>query len=222
MNRLIRIFSLRLPARRRPWQGRVLGVLYASALMITGVPPIFGRSLAVTGEPMQNVGAPSGTTVPGAPWHTIRVVPPAGQRKIHTLDKLNPVWWLENSDDAVPPAWYLPTDRHRALKWRFRNPFHNFDHYVIGVADKEFTRSGRYPERNSDPRGGWDIEIARRKLVVLPFLAYERSWCDFYCGWREHGAFGIKLVFHRNPKKFKSSIRHATIGMHCNRHLIVT
>jgi hypothetical protein len=50
-------------------------------------------------------------------------------------------------------AWYRPGDRHRDLKWSFRNPFHNFDHYVIGIADKSFQRSGKYPERNSNPRG---------------------------------------------------------------------
>jgi hypothetical protein len=115
--------------------------------------------------------------------------------KIRWYDKLNPVWWLENADDPAPPAWYLPGDRNRAMKWRFRNPFHNFDHYVIGVADRDFWRSGRYPERNSDPHGGWDVEIDRRKLAVLPFVSFERRGCDFYFGWREHGAFGIKLTF---------------------------
>ena len=114
-------------------------------------------------------------------------------------NKLNPVWWLENADDPVPPAWYLPQDKHRALKWRFRNPFHNFDFYVIGVADKKFMRSGHYPERNSDPQGGWDFEVARRRLALLPYVSYERKKFNFYFGWREHGAFGVEMKFHKRP-----------------------
>jgi hypothetical protein len=39
------------------------------------------------------------------------------------------------------------------------------------------------------------VEIARRKVAVLPFISYERRWCSFYFGWREHGAFGSKLNF---------------------------
>ncbi len=132
-------------------------------------------------------------------WHTITMTPKIGGPEIHFYDKLNPVWWLENADEPVPPAWYLPDDKHRVAKWHFRNPFHNFDFYVIGVADKKFVRSGRYPERNSNPHGGWDFEIARRKLALLPFLSYEKHWGTFYLGWRESGAFGAEMRFHHSP-----------------------
>ncbi len=131
---------------------------------------------------------------PNSPrWHSIKVTPRAGLPKIHYYNKLNPVWWVENSDEPVPPKWYKPDDRRRVMKWHFRNPFHNFGNYVIGVADKEFVRSGKYPERNSRPRGGWDFAVARRKLVLLPFISYQRGSFNFYFGWREHGNFGIKL-----------------------------
>ena len=133
-------------------------------------------------------------------WHSIRVTPKLDLPEIHFYDKLNPVWWLQNADDPVQPAWYRRDDPHRALKWRFRNPLHNFNFYVIGVADKKFIRSGHYPERNSNPHGGWDFEVARRKIVLLPFISYEQSWITFYIGWREHGAFGAKLTFHHQPK----------------------
>jgi hypothetical protein len=113
--------------------------------------------------------------------------------KRHTYNKLNPVWWFGNIDNPVSPAGCKPDDRHRVLKWHCRNPFHNFDNYVIGVADKEFVRSGKYPERNSSPHGGWDFEVARRKLVLLPFISCQRGSFNFYFGWREHGSFGIKL-----------------------------
>jgi hypothetical protein len=132
-------------------------------------------------------------------WHTITVAPKTGLPKIYFYGKLNPVWWLENSDEPAPPAWYLPGEKHRAIQWRFRNSFHNFNFYVIGIADRSFVRSGRYPERNSNPRGGWDFELVRRRLALLPFFSYEKPWCTFYFGWREHGAFGMEFCFHHEP-----------------------
>lgn len=103
-------------------------------------------------------------------WHTISVTPGPNLPKIHFYDKLNPLWWLQNADEPVPPAWYRPKDAHRVMKWHFRNPFHNFDHYVIGVADKQFYRSGRFPRRDSSPHGGWNFAIVRRgTLALLPF-----------------------------------------------------
>jgi hypothetical protein len=186
-----------MPGTLKNW----LAFITATALLFANCGPVFSRPPTSTGQPMEVKLLPSGTnSVPNAPWHTIKVSPAPGLPTIHFYDKVNPVWWLENADDPLPPAWYLPGDRHRVFKWRFRNPFHNFDHYVIGVADKNFSRSGHYPERNSDPRGGWDFEIARRELVVLPFLSFERPWCNFYLGWREHGAFGAKLIFPHQPK----------------------
>ena len=121
--------------------------------------------------------------------------------KIHFYDKLNPVWWVENSDDPVPPEWYKPDDRHRTMKWHFRNPFHNFSFYVIGVADKEFVRSSKYPGKNSKPSGGWDFAMARRRIVLLPFISYQRGGFNFYFGWRERGNFGIKLNYSKPPDK---------------------
>lgn len=138
---------------------------------------------------------------PNAPrWHTILVTPKPGLPKIHFYDKLNPVWWFGNADDPLPPDWYRPDDLRRKAKWYFRNPLHNFNFYVIGVADKNFYRSGKFPEHNSDPRGGWDFAVARRHILLLPFVSYDRDWCDFYFGWRERGNFGAKLNFHAKPK----------------------
>lgn len=135
-------------------------------------------------------------------WHTIQVKPRPNFPMIHFYDKLNPVWWLKNIDDPVPPKWYKPDDRHRKLKWSFRNPLHNFMFYVIGVADKTFYRSGRFPERVSDPRGGWDFDATRYKIIWLPFVSYHRQKFDFYFGWRDRGNFGIKINInpHKNDK----------------------
>lgn len=129
-------------------------------------------------------------------WHSVKKRPGSRLPEIHFYDKLNPVWWAENADDPVPPAWYLPGDKHRTLKWHFRNPFHDFDFYILGVVDKKFTRSGHYPERNSDPHGGWDFELGRRWVALLPFISYERPKVTFYFGWRESGAFGMELRLH--------------------------
>ena len=132
------------------------------------------------------------------PWRTVKIKPGPNVPKIHFYNKLNPVWWLKNSDDPNPPTWYRPDDKHRRVKWSFRNPLHNFNFYVIGVADKKFSRSGQFPEKNSDPRGGWDFEAARYKFIYLPYISYHReNKFDFYFGWRNHGNFGIK--FNVNP-----------------------
>jgi len=128
-------------------------------------------------------------------WHTVMIHPGPRAPKIHFYNKLNPVWWLKNSDDPVPPNWYRPNEKNRRMLWSFRNPLHNFDFYVIGVADKKFYRSGLYPKLNSDPHGGWDFEAARYKFIWLPFVSYHRESFDFYFGWRNHGKFGININF---------------------------
>jgi hypothetical protein len=132
-------------------------------------------------------------------WRTIEMKPGPHAPEVHFYNRLNPVWWFKNSDDPVPPAWYRPNEKHREMKWSFRNPLHNFDFYVIGVADKTFYRSGKFPDRNSDPRGGWDFAAARWKFIWLPFVSYHREKVDFYLGWRNHGNFGIK--FNLSSKK---------------------
>ena len=143
---------------------------------------------------------PATNTVPQpVRWHTIQVNPRPNFPKIHFYDKLNPVWWFKNIDDPVPPKWYKPDDKHRKFKWSFRNPLHNFMFYVIGVGDKTFYRSGRFPERVSDPRGGWDFDATRYKIIWLPFVSYHRQKFDFYFGWRDRGNFGIKINI--NPHK---------------------
>jgi hypothetical protein len=166
-------------------------------LLLIGAPPAFCRPIPGNWPPVAYKHPAADTNSPA--WHSVHVAPNPRVPKIHIYDKFNPVWWLENADEPVPPAWYLPNDSHRTLKWRFRNPFHNFGFYVIGVADKKFVRSGRYPERNSNPRGGWDFELARRKVALLPFISFERKKFNFYLGWREHGAFGVEMKFHKKP-----------------------
>jgi hypothetical protein len=138
---------------------------------------------------------------PNAPrWHTIKVAPKPGLPEIHFYDKLNPVWWFGNADEPVPPNWYMPDDDHRKTKWYFRNPLHNFTFYVIGIADKKSARSGRYPDVVTNPNGGWNFAISRRRIIFLPFISYERRKFEFYLGWHARGNFGAKINFHDKLK----------------------
>jgi hypothetical protein len=107
--------------------------------------------------------------------------------------KWNPKFWLGNLDDPVPPPGYRPNDKHRAGRWRLRNPGHNFDFYVIGIADKTFRRAGRYPDRIFSPRNGWNWAVCKYKWARLPFISYHHNSFKFYFGWRERGNFGIEL-----------------------------
>lgn len=173
-------------------------VRFVVLLLITGSGPAFAQRNACEPKPTPMLRPPADTN--SAHWHSIFVTPRRNLPTIHFYDKLNPVWWLRNADDPTPPDWYLPADPHRATKWRLRNPFHNFNFYVIGVADKKIVRSGRYPEQNSNPNGGWNFAVTRRIAAFLPFISYDRSWISFYFGWREHGAFGAKLNFHHIPR----------------------
>jgi len=113
---------------------------------------------------------------------------------------MNPVWWFGNADEPVAPDWYRSGKRGRNFMWHLRNPCHNFDFYVIGVADKPFRRGGRYPEAVSNPHGGWNWAVCRYKWLRFPFIAYDRRRFHFYCGWRERGNFGIKLNFSRGKE----------------------
>lgn len=163
-----------------------------------------GFSVSAYSGPATSSAATTNSSPNSTSWRTIQKFPPIDLPKIHFYDKLNPVWWLKNQDNPEPPKWYKPNDKHRKLKWSFRNPFHNFNFYVIGVADKKISRSGRFPDQNSNPRGGWDFEFARYKFIWFPFMSYHRPKFDFYFGWRERGDFGIKFNINPNKPKPKS------------------
>jgi len=130
-----------------------------------------------------------------ARWHSIKVVPGTNAPVVHTWNKLNPIWWAGNASEPRAPDWYRPDSCCREFWWWLRNPFSNFSSYVIGVADKPTVRYGRYPDETSNPNGGWNFAVTRRRIVYLPFLDYKRGRFEFYFGWRKAGKFGIKLNF---------------------------
>jgi len=125
------------------------------------------------------------------------------EQRFTLLQKLNPIWWFGNADDPEPPEKYRPGKPLRKFFWYCRNPFHNFDHYVIGISDKPFTRIGPYPNRMQNPNGGWNWAVCRYGWWQLPFADYQRGRFEFYIGWRTGGNFGIKLNFAQKKKKPK-------------------
>jgi hypothetical protein len=128
-----------------------------------------------------------------AAWHSVRMVTSPDPPSFHWYQKANPIWWLKNNEDPVPPEDYLPGKRARKLKWNTRNSCHNFDFYVIGVSDRETVRSGKYPESIGNPHGGWNIAVTKYKRLRLLFVSYKSQHVEFYLGWRERGNFGAKF-----------------------------
>lgn len=113
-----------------------------------------------------------------------------------------------NIDEPSAPAWYLPTrpSWFRTIAWYARNPLHNFTHYQIGWAGKNFIVASLKPDSDNDgfcDGGGW----ARCWLLLRsddwgmpaqertrPFISYA-GWCHFYLGWHPaSGKFGFRLT----------------------------
>jgi len=111
--------------------------------------------------------------------------------------KLNPIWWMGNADEPVPPEWYRPDSKFRKVLWYYRNPFHNFSFYVIGIAEKtdksEYSRCGKFPSDVFAPGYGWNYSYIKYKGLRLPFVSYWSPTKKLYFGWRERGNIGIKI-----------------------------
>lgn len=83
-----------------------------------------------------------------------------------------------------------------AIKWWFRNPFHNLFFHVWSVP-KPFTSEGDYPKDVFNPNGGWNrITHTGANGKKYRFISYCGA-IKFYIGWRERGNFGIKLTLNR-------------------------
>ena len=115
------------------------------------------------------------------------------------FQKWNPIWWFGNVDDPEPPDWYRPGSANRRWLWQLRNPLHNFTFYVFGIADKPFTRTGKFPDAVFAPDGGWNWAVTKHKWVRLPFISFNGERWRFYLGWRERGNFGGKVNFGKLP-----------------------
>ena len=84
--------------------------------------------------------------------------------------------------------------------WHMRNPFHNCARYGVGVSDKTFVRSGKYPKRIGNPNGGWNYAVVKYKRLRLPVISYQGKCFECYFGWRTGGDFGIAM---RTPNRKK-------------------
>jgi hypothetical protein len=134
-------------------------------------------------------------------WHSIRVIPRTNTATITTLDKINPLWWCRNLDHMQAPDWHRPGKKFRGITWFTRNSFNNLTFYVVGIADKEHVRSGKYPESIWNPNGGWNYSVAEYKHLRLPMISYRGKRIDFYFGWRTRGNFGIKFNIKKKSDK---------------------
>jgi len=152
-------------------------------------------SRLLTSENLEIVAAASANTAPGKRcW-----IPPADAKipKLHWWNKLNPIWWIGNDEDPVPPDWYRPGEKFRKTLWYLRNPLHNFTNYVIGVKDlsnkRGWSRCGEYPEMVFSPQKGWNFSVIHYGMLRLPFVSYWNAHYKFYIGWRDRGNFGVKI-----------------------------
>lgn len=147
--------------------------------------------------------ASTGNTNAPAHWHTVFVPAKTNHPPIHWYNKVNPVWWVGNVDEPIAPSWYEPGNKLRTVKWHFRNPLHNFNYYVIGVADKDTYRSGKHPKSLGNPNGGVNFAVTRWKLIYLPFIDIKIGSLEMYFGWREKGNPGgaFRISGKKEPKE---------------------
>lgn len=120
--------------------------------------------------------------------------------------KIQPWWWLYNSDEPEPPAWYKPENgkTKRTILWYIRNPFHNLTNTVIGVSDRNYTAYGRFPlvnQRSDINQTGWQYSVIKLNfLVYLPWLSYCGTRVIWYMGWQPEGKFALKFnILGRGP-----------------------
>lgn len=118
---------------------------------------------------------------------------------------MNKIIWalFGNAEDGIYGDLSFNPERKEtaliAIRWWFRNPFHNLTFHVIGIP-KPFISIGDYPWDVFNPKGGWNrvTRISAINQKRYKFISYI-GWCKFYVGWRERGNFGIKLTL--NTKK---------------------
>lgn len=120
----------------------------------------------------------------------------SGRKPIPPGTKLNPLWWIGNDWDVVPPSWFYPekSARWRAFMWWWRNPFENFKRWVCGVGDLNYTvrligdswwTTGNVTNRN------WEVGLIDG---FLPWLSYSGDKFEFYIGWQPVGVAAIKCA----------------------------
>ena len=90
------------------------------------------------------------------------------------------VWWFKNDWDPLPPDWSLPNSPMwlRKINWWFRNPMENFQRYVVGICDKNYTfYTVRCDGFTKDGElDGWELGYTK----CLPWISYNSKNFVFY------------------------------------------
>lgn len=119
-----------------------------------------------------------------------------------------PLWaFFGNDNDGIFgersefffPAWNdSKTTPWVAVKWWFRNPFHNFVRFTLERKHDTQYYVAQYTSENGwkflfrDKADLWNTENKQISLSVDPFLVAARGLLGFemYLGWKPDGAFG--------------------------------
>ncbi len=82
----------------------------------------------------------------------------------------------------------------------WRNLFHNFCHFWIGICPRGNMYEWILPESNGWIReanyktvGKWDISRWKKGRITLPFAYRKGTTWEFYIGWLSRGNFGVAL-----------------------------
>ena len=121
-------------------------------------------------------------------------------------NRLNPFHWMvalfsnsRKTDYLREGTFHVAESEYKAtqrIMYWFRNPAHDFAHYIIGFVDDPDYHTV-YGEAVEALKPGWIVAIRRWKWLFLPYIAYQGKF-QFYLGWRPYGAFGTKFNFARD------------------------
>jgi hypothetical protein len=129
-----------------------------------------------------------------------------GRTRVPLIKKLNPIWWFRNDTEqsADEAPWYHPdwSRARRYFYWNFlRNPLQNFRCFIIGVQDRNYAVTGRYPvltiQRDDlvPPEYGFQCSVIWLR-VPRPFVSYSGKYVVWYVGTQPTGIFGLKFNLH--------------------------
>lgn len=103
--------------------------------------------------------------------------------------------FFTNRDEPLPPSnkWPKYPMWLRKILWWVRNPAHDFTFHIVGIAGKDFTSYGAYPEHVWNPNDGWNWAVREYGWLRLPFVSYRGEYIESYIGWRNVGNLGLSL-----------------------------
>lgn len=123
-----------------------------------------------------------------------------GRTKISWIWKIQPWWWLYNTDEPNPPAWYKPGSDElvRMSLWYVRNFAQNFGRYVVGVCDRDYDVYGQTPVDVTDMRDldltGWKTSTIHIGVLRLPYVSYTGTRVQWHVGWEPRGNLATKFI----------------------------